>query len=125
MQLASAGLAGCAGAAMLGHRAGAHDHSVHDLAALDAGLGDVSRGATGAQMASRLNPPAPAPVTMWPRLWQPGDLIRAGNINGPRIVTITCDDGPWPVNTRAMMNHMRGLTCYISCLDIGGAMDKY
>ena len=44
---------------------------------------------------------------MWPRLWRPGDLIRAGDVNGPRIVTITCDDGPWPVNTRAMMNHMR------------------
>ncbi len=92
---------------MLSHRAGAHAHSVHDLAALDTGFTDVSQGAFGTQLASRLNPPAPAPVTMWPRLWQPGDLIRAGNVNGPRIVTITCDDGPWPVNTRAMMNHMR------------------
>ena len=28
-------------------------------------------------------------------------------MNGPRIVAITCDDGPWPGNTTTVMNHMR------------------
>ncbi|MUH51687.1 MAG: polysaccharide deacetylase family protein [Actinobacteria bacterium] len=108
LQLASAGLAGCVGAVALGRRTAAHDHSLHSLAAPSiAGLVDVSQGGVGTRLASRLAPPAPAPTTMWPRLWRPGDLIRSGDVNGPPIVSITCDDGPWPVNTQAMMNHMR------------------
>ena len=47
-------------------------------------------------------PTLPPPV-----LWRPGDIILAGDRNGPKIVTGTSDDGPTGQNGILLANHLR------------------
>lgn len=56
---------------------------------------------TAFQAGPTLPPPTPS------ILWKPGDLIFAGDRNGPKIVSFTFDDGPWHTYTQGVMNHFK------------------
>lgn len=55
---------------------------------------------TGLQPAERLTPPEKSIRDCF----MPGALYRTLDVGGQKLVTLTFDDGPWPVNTVAIMD---------------------
>ena len=115
LEAAALGLTGClaAGCSRPGHGhalSGAAERATGLRVAAGTDTINATNAAAGATaLATRLEPPAyhKPVVASFPQCWRPGDLILQGDRTGPRTVAITSDDGPWPHNTVAMMNHMR------------------
>ncbi len=93
---------------------------------------DINDGATndGLQPAVRLNPPAkqPDPSTQNIReLYNPGALYRRFDVGGQKLVTLTLDDGPWPINTVSIMDTLsrNGLEGCATFFQVGDNMVQF
>lgn len=103
-----------------------------DLRPADIGTVGINEAAAtdGLQPAVRLNPPEnqPDPSSQDIReLFQAGALYRRFDVAGQKLVTLTFDDGPWPINTVSIMDTLarNGLEGSATFFQVGDNMVQF